>query len=85
MTKRTRTPAEKVGGIIEACMSCRHVSAADLGKAVGVCANTVYRDLREPEGITIDRMFRYFLALEVPIDEAMTEYAEAVCRMMVEG
>jgi len=84
MARRGRTPAQIVARIITAAMGAQDVPADMLAKAVGVHTNTVRRDLKEPEGMPMDRMWLYFNALHVPIDEGLQAFADSFARFLVQ-
>ena len=82
--KENRTPAQVVARIITAAMRANDVSSDQLAKAASVHVNTVRKDLREPEGMPMSRMWIYFLALGVPINETLKCFADSFCKMMIE-
>lgn len=82
--KESRTPAQVVARIITAAMRANDVSSDQLAKAASVHVNTVRKDLREPEGMPMARMWIYFLALGVPINETLECFANSFCKMMIE-
>jgi hypothetical protein len=82
--KESRTPAQVVARIITAAMRANDVSSDQLAKAASVHVNTVRKDLREPEGMPMSRMWIYFLALGVPINETLKCFADSFCKMMIE-
>ena len=81
---RKKTPAECIGAIIKAAMSASDISAEKLADAANVHANTVRKDLRDPDGMTMQRMWIYFLALDVPVNEGLAAFAESFARSLVE-
>ena len=78
-----RTPAQCIGSIIRSAMSAQEVNAEQLAKLVGVHANTVYNDLRDPDRIQMRRVWLYFTALGVPVDEALRAFADSFARSLV--
>ena len=81
---RKKTPAECIGRIIKAAMSASDISADALADAADVHANTVRKDLKDPDGMTMQRMWIYFTALGVPVDEGLTAFADSFARSLVE-
>jgi len=78
-----KTPAECIGSIIRSAMSAREINAEQLAKLVGVHANTVYSDLHDPDRIQMRRVWLYFTALGVPVDEALQAFADSFARSLV--
>lgn len=78
-----KTPAECIGSIIRSAMSAREINAEQLAKLVGVHANTVYSDLHDPDRIQMRRVWLYFTALGVPVDEALRAFADSFARSLV--
>lgn len=83
MAQRRKTPPQIVVCIITAAMGATGMTALELADAAGVHANTVRKDLREPETMTIARMWLYFTALDVPIDEGLQAFADSFARSLV--
>ena len=79
-----RTPSDIVGRILHAAMAAGGISADDIAKLASVHKNTVLSDLREPDKMPLHRMWLYFLALGVPIDEALQAFADAFARGLTE-
>lgn len=82
--KARRTPSEIMSRIISAAMAANELTAQDLAKRSSVHQNTVYKDLREPDKITLQRLWSYFLSLGVPVDDALEAFAEAFARGLVQ-
>lgn len=80
---RKRTPAQIVAGIISAAMGAGNVTAERLADTVGVHKNTVYKDLRDPDGMPMQRMWLYFSALSVPVDEGLEQFANSFARSLI--
>jgi hypothetical protein len=80
---RKRTPAECIGGIIKAAMSVKGFTADDLADLAQIHRNTVYRDLKDPDRMQASRMWLYFVALDVPVDEALNAFADSFARSLV--
>lgn len=78
-----KTPAECIGSIIRSAMSAREINAEQLAKLVGVHANTVYSDLHDPDRIQMRRVWLYFTALGVPVDDALQAFADSFARSLV--
>ena len=76
-TARGKTPDECIAGIVRAAMADAEVTQEQLAKRVNVHKNTVYRDLLNPETMTLGRMQLYFAALGVPVRECLIAFAGA--------
>ena len=83
MAARKKTPAECVKGIISAAMGSTDISVKQLAKLTGVHANTIYKDIRDPDGMPMSRMWLYFTALGVPVDEGLCAFADSFARSLV--
>lgn len=83
MQKRKVTPAECVAKVITAAMAVREMTAKQLAEKVGVHSNTVHNDLKEPNKMTMYRMWLYFVALEVPVDDGLQSFADSFARSLV--
>jgi hypothetical protein len=82
MAARKKTPAEIVKMIICAAMGARQIDSKQLAKLAGVHANTVYNDLKDPDGIPMQRVWLYFTALSVPVDEGLQAFADSFARSL---
>lgn len=82
--KRKKTPAECIGGIISAAMAARGVGARDLAKLSGVNYHTIYSDLADPDRMPMRRVWLYFTALGVPVDDGLQCFADSFARSLVE-
>jgi hypothetical protein len=82
MAARKKTPAEIVKMIICAAMGARQIDSKQLAKLAGVHANTVYNDLKDPDGIPMQRVWLYFTALSVPVDEGLQAFADSFARLL---
>lgn len=82
MAARKKTPAECVKGIISAAMGFSDISVKQLAKLTGVHANTIYKDIRDPDGMPMSRMWLYFTALGVPVDEGLQAFADSFARSL---
>lgn len=80
---RKRTPAECIGCIISAAMGATGTTADKLADAASVHANTVRKDLKDPDGMTMQRMWIYFTTLGVPVDEGLAAFADSFARSLV--
>ena len=78
--KSRRTPSEVMCRILQAAMAANDVTAQELADSSGVHQNTVKSDLRDPDKIKLQRLWLYFLALGVPIDDALAAFAESFAR-----
>lgn len=83
MPQRRRTPARIIGAIISAAMGANGISVSQLSEMTGTHRNTILKDLREPEGMTMQRVWLYFTALEVPIDEGLQAFADSFSRSLI--
>ena len=83
MARARRTPAQVIGAVIGAAMGARGVTASQLAEMTNTHRNTVYSDLREPDGMPLWRMQLYFIALEIPIDETLQAFADAFSRSLI--
>ncbi|MBQ6040007.1 MAG: hypothetical protein IJL32_04440 [Oscillospiraceae bacterium] len=81
--KRKKTPAECVAAIVTASMAVRSMTARQLADLVGVHYQTVYNDLKDPNKMTMYRMWLYFTALDVPIDKGLEAFADSFARSLV--
>ena len=82
MAKRKKTPAEIVKAIISAAMGAEDMDSKTLAKLSGVHPNTVYKDMRDPDGMPMHRMWLYFTALSVPVDEGLQAFADSFARSL---
>lgn len=82
MAKHKKTPAEIIGTIISAAMGAQSVTADRLAVTAGVHRNTVYRDLKDPDGMTMQRVWLYFTVLGVPVDEGLQSFADSFARSL---
>ena len=80
---RKKTPAECIGNIISAAMHVKGFSAEVLADRAKVHRNTVYRDLKDPDRMQAQRMWLYFIALDVPVDDALQAFADSFARSLV--
>lgn len=81
--ERKVTLPQIMARIIKAAMGAKNVSNQKLADAIGVHMNTVYKDLKEPEGMTMARAWLYFTALGVPVDDALKAFADSFARSLV--
>ena len=82
MAKRKRTPSEIVGTIIGAAMCANGITAEKLADMVNIHRNTVSRDLKDPDRMQAGRMWLYFTALGVPVDEGMQAFADIFAKSL---
>ena len=78
--KSRRTPSEVMCRILQAAMAANDVTAQELADSSGVHQNTVKSDLKDPDKIKLQRLWLYFLALGVPIGDALASFAESFAR-----
>lgn len=81
---KSRNPAQIVARIITAAMAACNCTTEKLAKAADVHVNTVRKDLREPEGMPMSRVWIYFTILRVPIDEGLQAFADSFARSLTE-
>ena len=81
--KAKKTPAECIGSIINAAMGAKSMTADKLANACGVHYNTVRKDLKDPDSMPLWRMWLYFVALQIPIDEGLNTFADSFARSLV--
>lgn len=83
MAARKKTPAEIVRAIISAAMGAKDISQKQLAQLSGVHVNTVHHDLQDPDGMPMQRMWLYFTALSVPVDEGLQAFADSFSRSLI--
>lgn len=83
MPKAKKTTPQSIARIIKAAMGANDMDATHLSKVVGVHKNTIYKDLRDPNGMTLERMSLYWTALNVPADEGLAAFADSFSRSLV--
>ena len=83
MAAKKKTPAQIVKTIISAAMGSADISVGQLAKLTGIHQNTVYKDMRDPDGMPMSRMWLYFTALGVPVDEGLCAFADSFARSLV--
>lgn len=81
--ERKVTLPQIMARIIRAAMAAQNVSNTQLADRIGVHMNTVYKDMKEPEGMTMARAWLYFTALGVPVDDALKAFADSFARSLV--
>ena len=81
--RRKRTPAECIGMVINAAMGAKGITEDSLAAAAGVHKNTLRSDLKDPDRIPMKRVWLYFTALDVPVDEALSAFADSFARSLV--
>lgn len=82
MAARKKTPAQIVKAIISAAMGAEDIDSKRLSQLAGVSVNTVYNDLRDPDRMPMQRMWLYFTALSVPVDEGLQAFADSFARSL---
>lgn len=80
---RKRTPSGIIGDIIRAAMAARNVSCDNLAERTRISRTTIYRDLNTPDGIPLDRLWLYFIALDIPVDRALRSFADSLAEELV--
>jgi hypothetical protein len=83
-SEKKKTPSQIMGGMISATMSFKGISAAECARGMGLSTGTVYKDIADPERIPQDRLWRYFIFLGVPIQDALEKIANSVATMMIQ-
>ena len=66
------TPSRAMWSLIECGMRTKKMHMSDLARRVGVHPNTITRDSQEPERIPQGRLWLYFEAVGVPVDEVIS-------------
>lgn len=74
-----KTPSSEVWGMIESSLYKNRMCKKDLAKIAGVHPNTVSRDSAYPERMPIGRMWMYFRALNLPVDQVIRAMASYTC------
>lgn len=82
MAARKKTPAQIVKSIISAAMGAQDIDSKQLAKLAGVHVNTVYHDMSDPDGMPMSRVWLYFTALRVPVDEGLQAFADSFARSL---
>jgi transcriptional regulator with XRE-family HTH domain len=82
MAKRKKTPAECIGAILRAAMGAQGISNEKLADLVGLHRNTVRTDLEDPDKMKMERVWMYFTALGVPVDEGMQAFADSFAKSL---
>lgn len=83
-SNRTKSPSQIMCGIIQTAMKSGGISTQELANRVCVHPNTVYSDFREPGKMQQDRMWLYFAALGIPVDEPLRACARAFAEKLIE-
>lgn len=84
MKKRNKTPSAVISDIIRAAMAAREMNCDKLADLSHTSRTTIYRDLNEPEGMTLQRMWLYFIALEIPTEKALQAFAESFTEGLIQ-
>lgn len=63
------TPSRTMWGIIECGMRSQRILMSDLARRVGVHPNTITRDAQEPEKIPQGRLWLYFEAVGISVED----------------
>lgn len=81
--RRKRTPAECIGLVINAAMGAQGFTEDRLADAACVHKNTVHSDLKDPDRIPMKRVWLYFAALDIPVDEALAAFADSFAQSLI--
>jgi DeoR/GlpR family transcriptional regulator of sugar metabolism len=81
--KRTKTPSGIIADIIRAAMAAKNMNCDKLADISKISRTTIYRDLNAPEGMTLDRLWLYFVALEIPTEKALRSFADSFVEELV--
>lgn len=84
MAKQARTMPRIIWGLLAAEMTAQDLQRADVAKMIGVHANTVSSDAREPEKIPLDRLSLYFTALGINPEVMLRPIAHSIAERMIE-
>lgn len=80
---RTKTPSAIIADIIRAAMAAKSMNCDKLADVSRISRTTIYRDLNSPEGMTLDRLWLYFIALDIPTDKALRSFADSFAEELV--
>ena len=83
MAKQARTMPRIIWGLISAAMAAQDIQRSDIAKMIGVHANTVSSDAREPEKIPLDRLTLYFTALGINPEVMLRPIAAGITECMI--
>ncbi len=72
---RQPTDATKIWSLIVMLWKMDGSSVQDLAKRIGYSQETVYRDMKSPGKMPVDRMIQYFRVLGIP-------FSKIVCAIM---
>ena len=81
--KRTKTPSRIMAGMIEQALRVTGTKKSELAAAVKCSPNTVTNDLRDPERIPQGRIWRYFTALDIPVETVLQNVAYSIADKMI--
>lgn len=83
MAKKPRTLPHVLWGLISAAMAAQDIQRSEMAKMIGVHANTVSSDAKEPEKIPLDRLSLYLLALGVDQTTVTRPIAAGITECMI--
>ena len=81
---KARTMPRIIWGLIAAEMAAQDIQKADIAKLIGVHANTIGSDAKEPEKIPLDRLTLYFTALGINPEVMLRPIAHSIAERMIE-
>ena len=84
MAKQARTMPRIIWGLLAAEMTAQDLQRADVAKMIGVHANTVSSDAREPEKIPLDRLSLYFTTLGINPEVMLRPIAHSIAERRIE-
>ena len=80
---KARTMPRIIWGLISAAMASQDIQRSEIAKMIGVHANTVSSDAREPEKIPLDRLDLYFTALGINPEDMLRPIAAGITERMI--
>lgn len=83
MAAYKKTPAQIMGGIIEAAMSAEGINGLALAKRMKLSKSVVYDDLKDPDRIPQHRLWLYLTVLGVDCQQVLAPVAHAIADQMI--
>ena len=82
--RKNKTPSRIMAGMSEQDLKVTGMRKSDLAAAARCSPNTVTNDLKAPERIPQGRMWLYFTALDIPIENVLQSVAYSVADRMIQ-
>ena len=82
--RKKRTAPQIIWGLIAAEMAAQNVQRAEIAARIGVSANTVTSDAKEPEKIPLSRIYIYFAALGIDPQIMLRPIAHSIAERMID-